>query len=100
MTTPTVYNSISELHRALGMPAPQHPLISVANYADISVDISTLPRGIVLNMYKISFKFNFTGRIKYGQHYYDFDAGGMFFSSPMQMISAEENEGDYSGYSL
>lgn len=100
MTTPTVYNSVSELNRALGLPAPQHPLITLNNYADISVDLATLPRAIVLNMYKISFKFNFTGRIKYGQHYYDFDAGGMVFAAPMQMITAVDNEGDYSGYSL
>jgi AraC family transcriptional activator of pobA len=100
MTTPTVYNSVSELHKAVGLPAPQHPLISIANYADISVPIAELPRAIVLNMYKISFKFNFTGRIKYGQHYYDFDAGGMVFAAPMQMMTAVDNDGDYSGYSL
>lgn len=100
MTTPTVYNSVLELNRALGLPAPQHPLITLNNYADISVDIATLPQAIVLNMYKISFKFNYTGRIKYGQHYYDFDAGGMVFTAPMQMITAIDNEGDYSGYSL
>lgn len=100
MTTPAVYNSVSELHRAVGLPAPQHPLISIANYADITVPIAELPRAIVLNMYKISFKFNFTGRIRYGQHYYDFDAGGMVFTAPMQMITADDTEGDYSGYSL
>jgi AraC family transcriptional activator of pobA len=100
MTTPVVYNSISELHRAVGLPAPQHPLISIANYADITVPIAELPRAIVLNFYKISFKFNFTGRMKYGQHYYDFDAGGMVFAAPMQMMTAVDNEGDYSGYSL
>ncbi len=37
MATPTVYNSVSELHRGAGLAAPQHPLISIANYADISV---------------------------------------------------------------
>jgi AraC family transcriptional regulator, transcriptional activator of pobA len=100
MTTPIVYNSVSELNKVLGLPAPQHPLITLNNYADMKVDIAELPRAIVLNMYKISFKFNFTGRIKYGQHYYDFDAGGMVFAAPMQMITAVDNEGDYSGYSL
>ncbi len=99
MTTPAIYNSVSELHRAVGLPAPQHPLISIANYADITVPIAALPPAIVMNMYKISFKFNFTGRIKYGQHYYDFDAGGMVFTAPMQMMTAD-TEGDYSGYSL
>jgi AraC-like DNA-binding protein len=97
---PHIFNSVSELHRALGLPAPLHPLISLSNYADITADVTELSRALVLNMYKISFKFNFTGRIRYGQQYYDFDAGGMSFSSPMQVISAGEHEADYSGRSL
>jgi AraC-like DNA-binding protein len=95
-----IFNSVSELHRALGLPAPVHPLISLSNYADITADVTALSKALVLNMYKISFKFNFSGRIKYGQQYYDFDAGGMSFSSPMQVISASPEEADYSGRSL
>lgn len=95
-----VFNSVSELHRALGLPAPLHPLISLSNYADITADVTELSKALVLNMYKISFKFNFSGRIKYGQQYYDFDAGGMSFSSPMQVIAASAEEADYSGRSL
>lgn len=95
-----VFNSVSELHRALGLPAPLHPLISLSDYADITADVGELSKALVLNMYKISFKFNFSGRIKYGQQYYDFDAGGMSFSSPMQVIAASPEEADYSGRSL
>lgn len=97
---PHIFNSVSELHRTLGLPAPQHPLISISNYADITTDVTELSKALVLNMYKISFKFNFTGRVKYGQQYYDFDAGGLSFSSPMQVISASDEEADYSGRSL
>lgn len=95
-----IFNSVSELHRALGLPAPVHPLISLSDYANITADVTELSKALVLNMYKISFKFNFSGRIKYGQQYYDFDAGGMSFSSPMQVISASPEEADYSGRSL
>lgn len=95
-----IFNSVSELHRALGLPAPMHPLISLSDYANITADVTELSKALVLNMYKISFKFNFSGRIKYGQQYYDFDAGGMSFSSPMQVISASPEEADYSGRSL
>ncbi|WP_368407643.1 hypothetical protein [Chryseobacterium edaphi] len=63
---PRIFNSVSELHKTLGLVAPQHPLISISNYADITSDVSELSKAMVLNMYKISFKFNFTGRIKYG----------------------------------
>ncbi|RFM35178.1 helix-turn-helix domain-containing protein [Chitinophaga silvisoli] len=95
-----IFNSVSELHRALGLPAPMHPLISLSDYANITADVTELSKALVLNMYKISFKFNFSGRIKYGQRHYDFDAGGMSFSSPMQVISASPEEADYSGRSL
>jgi AraC-like DNA-binding protein len=97
---PHVFNSVSSLHRALGLPAPQHPLISIANYGDITADVTELSKALVLNMYKISFKFNLKGRFRYGQHYYDFDEGGLSFSAPMQVISASEDEVDYSGLTL
>lgn len=95
-----IFNSIAELHRALGLPSPQHPLISIANYADITADVTELSKGLVLNFYKISFKFNLKGKIRYGQHYYDFDEGGLSFAAPMQVISAAEEEADYGGLTL
>jgi len=89
------------MHRALGLPHPQHPLISLVNYAEVTRDMSALPSSLVLNMYKISFKFNFRGKFKYGQHYFDFDAGGMSFFAPLQLISSVmDKDTDYSGYSL
>jgi AraC family transcriptional regulator, transcriptional activator of pobA len=95
-----VFNSVSELLYTLGLPAPLHPLIAVTNYADITTDVSELSKGLVLNMYKISFKFNFKGQLKYGQQYYDFNEGGLSFSAPMQVISATAEEADYSGLTL
>ena len=95
-----MFNSISELHRALGMPKPLHPLVSLVNYADISKDTTELTKGMIFNFYKISYKKNFTGKVKYGQSYYDFDEGGLSFVSPNQLISASEEEGDYDGYTL
>lgn len=98
--SPHIFHSVSELHSALGLPAPQHPLLSIADYAQITADVTALSKGLVLNFYKISFKFNFKGRFKYGQQYYDFDEGGLSFSAPMQVISAAEEEADYSGLTL
>lgn len=97
---PPVFNAVSELLRALGLPAPQHPLLAVTNYAEITADVTELSKGMVLNMYKVSLKFNFRGKVKYGQQYYDFDEGGLSFSSPMQVIAAAEEEADYSGLTL
>lgn len=97
---PAVFNSISALHRILGFPKPLHPLISLVDYADIKVPPEELPHSLLLNFYKISYKKNLTGKIKYGQHYYDFDEGGISFMAPNQVISNAEDGKDYSGYTL
>jgi AraC-like DNA-binding protein len=97
---PQKFNSISDLHRALGFPKPLHPMVSLVNYGDIKTSYEDLPKSLLLNFYKISFKQNLTGKIKYGQNYYDFDEGGLSFISPNQIISSAENEKDYSGYTL
>lgn len=80
--TPQKFNSISELHKALGFPKPLHPLVSLVNYADIQTPYEDLPKALLLNFYKISYKKNLTGKIKYGQNDYDFDEGGLSFISP------------------
>ncbi|MEJ7559798.1 MAG: helix-turn-helix transcriptional regulator [Pedobacter sp.] len=97
---PVLFNSISELHRALGLPKPLHPLISLVDYSNIRADTTELEKGIIFNFYKISYKKNYTGKFKYGQSYYDFDEGGLSFVSPNQVISVSDDEGDYGGYTL
>lgn len=94
------FNSISALHKALGFPKPLHPLVSLVNYADIKTPYEELPKALLLNFYKISYKKSLTGKIKYGQNYYDFDEGGLSFISPNQVISSAEEEKNYSGYTL
>jgi AraC family transcriptional activator of pobA len=97
---PLKLNSISEMHTVLGFPKPLHPLISLVNYADIKTPFEEWPKAIVPNFYKISFKKNTTGKIKYGQGYYDFDEGGLTFISPNQVIACVDDEQDLSGYTL
>lgn len=97
---PIVFNSISELHRALGLPKPLHPLISLVDYSTITVDTAELEKGMLFNFYKISYKKNFSGKVKYGQSHYDFDEGGLSFVLPNQVITALEGEADYGGYTL
>lgn len=97
---PLVFNSISELHKALGLPKPLHPLVSLVNYADIKIPDEEVPKLLLLNFFKVSFKFNFTGKIRYGQGFYDFNEGGLCFYSPNQLIASAEEGSDYSGYTL
>ncbi|WP_316779019.1 helix-turn-helix transcriptional regulator [Pedobacter antarcticus] len=92
--------SVSEIHRMLGLPGPVHPLISLmdANYGQI--DLSRLPVSYVLGFYKISFITKLGGKFRYGQGYYDFDEGSMLFTAPNQIIGSTEDYTNNSGYSL
>lgn len=98
--SPQKFNSISELHKALGFPKPVHPLVSLINYADIKTPADELPKALLLNFYKVSYKKSLTAKIKYGQSHYDFNEGGLSFVSPNQVIQSAGEDKDYSGYTL
>ena len=98
--TPYHYNSLSEVHRLLGLPKPLHPLISLINNTANTLPTGHLPAIRTSVFYKISLKFNLTGKLKYGRQYYDFDEGGMFFVSPHQVTADSDHNGDHSGYTL
>lgn len=86
---PYIINSISELHRLLELPKPEHPLISVINLREMKCFSDDSLKSVVYNFYSICIKKDFKGKMKYGQNYYDFDEGVMTFFSPGQVISAE-----------
>jgi AraC family transcriptional activator of pobA len=100
VNVPRRFESLSDLHRVLGLPKPLHPLISLVRTNDIAIGPGLLPETVVYNFYKISFKENLTGTLKYGQGYYDFDEGGLFFKAPNQVAANGENNGDHSGYTM
>jgi AraC-like DNA-binding protein len=97
---PVIFNSLSQLHKAMGQPAPSHPLISIMNYGEAHFDPKDFEQGIILNFYKISFKTSFSGKLKYGQGFYDFEEGGMSFIAPGQLLKMQDEEADYSGMTL
>lgn len=97
---PKIFESISELHKAMGQPKPMHPLISVLDYGKAIFDPKDFEQGIILDFYKISFKTNFSGKLRYGHGFYDFEEGGMSFVAPGQILKMQEEEADYSGMSL
>lgn len=91
VTIPDKFESLSDVHKAFGLPKPLHPLISLINNQDNYSGPPRLPHTHVLNFYKISFRAKLSGRLKYGQGYYDFDEGGMIFASPGQIIGSHED---------
>lgn len=86
---PFVINSISDLHKVLSLPKPEHPLVSMINLEELRDTCLALPGSFVYQFYSICIKKNFKGKLKYGQNYYDFDEGVMTFFSPAQVISTE-----------
>ena len=88
---PFKFDSLSDAHRVLGLPKPLHPMISLIKSSDANGEVKP-PKGThIMNFYKISFADNFTGKIKYGQHHYDFDDGGMLFAAPNQIIGDNDS---------
>ncbi|MFL5744037.1 MAG: helix-turn-helix domain-containing protein [Niastella sp.] len=87
MTNIQRVKTITEFHRTRGLTAPEHPLISVVNYADVHLTSEQLNRNWVFDFYLIALKRNMGGSIRYGQQAYDFDEGIMFFIAPGQVFS-------------
>jgi AraC family transcriptional activator of pobA len=95
--------TISEYHQVMGLPKPEHPLISVINFESIKHLPYDESISLVFNFYSISLKRSFNAKIKYGQQEYDFDEGIMFFISPGQVFGIEIEQGSeirHSGWLL
>ena len=90
--SPYTINSISELHRLLALPKPEHPLVSVINLSEIKCYSDNSLSSVIYNFYSVCNKKDFNGKMKYGQNYYDFDEGTMTFFSPGQVISTVVSE--------
>lgn len=94
--------SISEYHKVRGLPKPEHPLISLIDYADMKHSSAINTVSWVFDFYFIALKKNMNGRFKYGQQEYDFDEGTLFFISPGQVFRIEvtDDAPDKSGWML
>ncbi|MBT1706206.1 helix-turn-helix domain-containing protein [Chryseosolibacter indicus] len=91
--SPLKFETLSDAHRAFGLPQPKHPLISLINGAPSWSELPQPEHPHVLGFYKISYKPKLGGKLKYGQSYYDFDEGGLLFAAPGQIMGGGENGG-------
>ncbi|MBS1663740.1 MAG: helix-turn-helix domain-containing protein [Bacteroidetes bacterium] len=85
------FESLSEAHQAFGMPAPLHPLVSVIHGVR-GHESGPHSQSHVLSFYKISYRPKLSGKLKYGQDYYDFDGGGLLFAAPHQVLGGNEDD--------
>ncbi|WP_240966113.1 helix-turn-helix transcriptional regulator [Pseudoflavitalea sp. G-6-1-2] len=91
MKTPEKVSSISTLHQFLGLKKPANPLISVFNFDDVKLEPETILSAITTDFYVIALKKDCAGgKCRYGQQYYDFDEGIMYFIAPHQVLQFDD----------
>ncbi|MBO9574007.1 MAG: AraC family transcriptional regulator, partial [Chitinophagaceae bacterium] len=88
-TVPVRIKTISEFHRMRGLPPPEHPLISVVDYAAMTYPAES--SASIFDYYSISIKRG-VGKMFYGQQEYDFDEGVMYFMAPNQILRVEREQ--------
>jgi AraC family transcriptional activator of pobA len=84
-TEPHRIKTISDFHMLVGLPRPEHPLISVINLEDVKQLTERTPGKMVLDFYTITVKRHYRSRFKYGQQQYDVKEGVMYFIAPGQV---------------
>ena len=81
--------TINQYHQILGLPKPEHPLISVINLDAFSQPAIDEPIHLIYDFYCVSLKRDLNFKHKYGQQAYDFDEGILFFIAPGQIFGIE-----------
>jgi AraC family transcriptional activator of pobA len=95
-----VFHSITEMQRVFGLPKPLHPLISMLDYSKVEITAEMLAHPFVMSFYNITYNESSGCRMKYGQTTYDFEEGGMFFTSPGQPLTGVHSGNSPSGFTL
>lgn len=91
MKTPEKVSSIRTLHQFLGLTKPSNPLISVFNFDQVRLESETILSAVTTDFYVIALKKDCTGgKCRYGQQYYDFDEGIMYFIAPHQVLQFKD----------
>ncbi len=98
-STPIRIKTISEFHRYNALPQPEHPLISMIDYAKIPHHAQKESVSATFDFYTIAIKRGLNYRLGYGQQEYDFDEGVMFFMAPGQVLRVEMEENAISNHS-
>ncbi|WP_430402839.1 helix-turn-helix domain-containing protein [Fluviicola sp.] len=80
--------SITEIHRLMGLPKPAHPLIGIIDLGGMKNNSEI--DAVIFDLYVVSMKRG-CDKLIYGQQKYDFDEGLMAFLSPGQILRGEEN---------
>lgn len=101
---PQRIKTISDFHRLMSLPDPEHPLISVLDTGTLRRSGHTERESFLYGFYCIMLKKNPRVKLRYGQLECDFDGGVLFFMAPGQLLTLEargsEPPGPTSGWML
>jgi len=94
-------DSIATQHLLMGLPMPQHPLMSIARFEDSKGKTVDETGHFMNKFYSIAIKRKCTCHTIYGQQYYNYDEGMMSFFAPDQLLSwTAEDEMPKEGWSI
>lgn len=85
-------STISELHSQLGLPKPDHPLVSLIKHSEYRQVIEYRKIKYSMNLYTITLKNGVKGNFTYGRNTYDYESGTLIFTSPNQIITVGDKE--------
>lgn len=85
--------TIADYHHWVGLPKPQHPLISVIDLQSFKRPNKEELVRVIFDFYSVSLKKNFNAKMKYGQQPHDFDEGVLFCMAPGQVLSVQFEKG-------
>ena len=91
------YKKISDLHEALGVKPPEHPLFS-AVYGEQNKCTGSIELEFSSEFYIIGFKKLKSGSMLYGKTKYDHDQGSMSFVKPQQKVTFQNLELQEKGF--
>lgn len=92
------FNTITEYHRAVGLPNPAHPLVSVVHMEQLNRPLAAGSFSLIYGFYCISMKRVKNATFRYGRQACDFDDGVLFFMSPGQVFSVEIEKDSFTSH--
>ncbi|MCX2486349.1 helix-turn-helix domain-containing protein [Pedobacter sp. MR2016-24] len=79
------FETISQLHQALGIAKPKHPLFSITRFEDFPPLENTQRVKLIADFYQITLKKECPCKMQYGQTMFDFDEGIISCFAPKQI---------------
>jgi AraC-like DNA-binding protein len=88
---PLRIETVSKYHKVMGLPNPEHPLISVIDYSAVIMPCMANV-SLIFDFYTVLLDRDFRVRMKYGQQQSDFEQGVLFMMSPNQVFEIDVEE--------